>query len=203
MIIGTNWFLGYSHTTAAKDAFIKENICDRKKMADIIEVFFRSGVDTIMGQIQTPPLRDAIFEAQDRTGVKAIIISIPSFPVNAQTPSKGFDNAEVDRVLDAEAEAGATFCMPHQCTTDAMVDRCTRTIRQMDGLCRKIRERGLIPGLSSHMPEAIVYADESGLDVESYISIFNSIGFLMQIEVDWVARSIRDAKRPVMTIKSA
>ena len=30
MIIGTNWFLGWSHTTAAKDAFIKENLADRK-----------------------------------------------------------------------------------------------------------------------------------------------------------------------------
>jgi hypothetical protein len=27
------------------------------------------------------------------------------------------------------------------------------------------------------------------------------MGFLMQVEVDWVARIIRDAQRPVMTIK--
>ena len=64
-----------------------------------------------------------------------------------------------------------------------------------------IRERGMIPGLSTHMPETIIYADESGLDVETYISIFNSMGFLMQIEVDWVANAIREAKKPVMTIK--
>ena len=39
MIIGTNWFLGWSHTSKAKDAYIKHNIRDRKKIADIIEVF--------------------------------------------------------------------------------------------------------------------------------------------------------------------
>ena len=26
----------------------------------------------------------------------------------------------------------------------------------------------------------------SGLDVETYIQLYNSMGFLMQIEVDWV-----------------
>jgi hypothetical protein len=71
----------------------------------------------------------------------------------------------------------------------------------MDGLCAMIRERGMVPGLSTHMPEAIVYADESGLDVETYISIYNAMGFLMQVEVDWVSRIIHGAKKPVMTIK--
>ena len=63
MIIGTNWFLGYSHTTRAKDNFITENIADRRKIADILEVYLRAGVDTIMGQIQHLPLADAIKEA--------------------------------------------------------------------------------------------------------------------------------------------
>ena len=42
MIIGTNWFLGWSHTTAAKDAFIKNHIGNRKWIADIMEVFFNA-----------------------------------------------------------------------------------------------------------------------------------------------------------------
>ena len=59
----------------------------------------------------------------------------------------------------------------------------------------------MIPGLSTHMPEAVTYADGTGADVETYIQIYNSLGFLMQVEVDWVMRIIRDAKKPVMTIK--
>ena len=201
MIIGTNWFLGWSHTTRAKDDFIKENIADRKKIADILEVYFRAGVDTIMGMVQHPPLADAIAEAEDRTGTGAIIISTPGFPVRPETPQKGFDIAAVEAILEKEARLGAAFCMPHQSTTDAMVDRPTRSIRKMDQLCAMIRQYGMIPGLSTHMPESIVYADETGLDVETYISIYNSMGFLMQVEVDWVHRIIHSAQKPVMTIK--
>ena len=56
------------------------------------------------------------------------------------------------------------------------------------------RERGMIPGLSTHMPESIIYADESGLDVDTYISIYNAMGFLMQVEVDWIAQVIRNGE---------
>jgi hypothetical protein len=200
LIIGTNWFLGFSHITAAKDAYIKEHV-DRQKIADVIEVFFRAGVDTIMGPSGVPVLQEAIQEAENRTGVRAIVVITPIFPTSPRTPLDGFDMGEIERVLDDMAPYNATFCMPHQTTTDAMVDRCTREIRQMDALCRMIRERGMIPGLSTHMPESIIYADETGLDVATYISIYNAVGFLMQIEVDWVARIIHEAQKPVMTIK--
>lgn len=201
MIIGTNWFLGWSHTSNAKDSYIKENIADRKKIADILEVFLKAGVDTIMGQITYPPLADAIKDAEDRTGRGMIIVSTPLLPVTKDTPSRGFDIGETERILDKEAAYGAHFCMPHQCVTDSMTDRCTREIRKMDAVCRMIRERNMVPGLSTHMPESIIYADESGLDVDTYISIYNSMGFMMQVEVDWTANVIREAKKPVMTIK--
>lgn len=200
MIIGTNWFLGFSHTSQAKDDLIKGYV-DRKTMADIIEVFVRAGVDTIMGLMTRPILHEAVLDVQERTGQKLIQVSTPGIAVSPSTPEQGFDPAAVAKVLDAEVAVGADFCFPHQSTTDALVDRCTRKIRHIDTLSRMIRERGMRPGLSTHMPESIVYADESGADVDTYISIYNSMGFLMQIEVDWVASIIRDAKKPVMTIK--
>ena len=201
MIIGTNWLLGCSHCTAARDHLIKERFADHRKIADVIEVFLRAGVDTIMGLIQNDGMYNGIQEAQNRTGVKAIIVSTPGIPVDGATLEKGFANGEADRIFDLEAKRGATFCMPHTSTTDKLVDCCARRIRRMDELCAKIRQRGMVPGLSTHMPEAIVYADETGLDVETYISLFNAMGFLMHIEVDWVARLIQRAKKPVMTIK--
>jgi len=51
------------------------------------------------------------------------------------------------------------------------------------------------------MPEAVIYADRMGADVETYIQLYNAAGFLMQVETDWVMRIIREAKKPVMTIK--
>ena len=201
MIIGTNWFLGYSHYTGAKDNYINTHISDRKKIADIIEVFLRAGVDAIMGLINKPPLAEAIKEAEDRTGVKAIIISTPHLPTGPRTALDGFDKDEVAKILDLNKRFGSTILLPHSATCDVMLDRCSQQVRQMDVVCRMIRDRGMVPGLSTHMPETIVYADKTGLDVETYISIYNAMGFLMPIEVDWTARIIREAKKPVMTIK--
>jgi len=202
MIVGTNWFLGFSHCSDAEDKLIKQSVAaDYKKLADILEVFFKAGVDTVMGLISVPPLHQAIQEAEQRTGVKGIVVATPGFNVTPDLPSKGFNLSEVGKILDDQKRLGTAICMPHQSTTDALVDRCTHTLRHCDQLCAEIRKRGMIPGLSTHMPEAIVYADESKLDVETYISIFNSMGFLMQVEVDWTSRIIAEAAKPVMTIK--
>lgn len=201
MIIGTNWFLGYSHCTAAKDQFIRDYNANRARITDIMEVFVKAGVDAVIGFIGNDPLYEAVQEVEQRTGKPIIIISTPHFPIEPQHLQTGLDVDAIQRVLDVEVERGATFCMPHTGTTDRLLDKLTRKIRFGPELCRLIRERGMIPGLSTHMPEAIVYADETGLDVETYISIYNSMGFLMPIEVDWVHSIIQSAKKPVLTIK--
>lgn len=195
LLIGTNWFLGYSHTSAAKDRFIK-SYQTRERIADILTVFFERGVNAIMG-MPVPILRDAIQDAQERTGVEAILILTPHFNVVPGGPPE----AEPARVFDNCRELGATFCMPHQCVTDALVDRMYDKIRDIDRYTAMIRERGMIPGLSTHMPESVILADKTGADVETYIQLYNAIGFLMQVEVDWIMRVIRNAKKPVMTIK--
>ena len=202
LIIGTNWFLGYTHCTDAKSRSVERIVTSVSAIADIIEVFFKNGVDTIMCPHTRTCMYDAIREAEQRTGVKAVIISTPSFSTHARTPFEGFDLDEAARILDAEAAKGVSICMPHTSTTDVMIDKCTREIRQMDVLCRMIRERGMVPGLSTHVPETVIFADETGLDVESYIQPFNLMGYLMQVEVDWVGRIIQNAKKPVMTIKT-
>jgi len=91
--------------------------------------------------------------------------------------------------------------MPHQSVTDCLIDRMHKEIRDFDRYARMIRERGMIPGLSTHMPEAVLIADSTGADVETYIQLYNAAGFLMQVEADWVMRIIKNAKKPVITIK--
>lgn len=202
MIVGTNWFLGYTHCTAGKTHAVQRLVTNPKSIADIIEVFLRAGVDTIMCPHTTTCMYEAIQEAEQRVGAKMVIIETPSFPTNKRTPFDGFDIGECERILDEEVEKGVVISMPHTSTTDVMIDKCTREIRQMDTICRLIREHGMVPGLSTHIPETVIFADETGLDVEAYIQPFNAMGFLMQIEVDWVARLIQKAKKPVMTIKT-
>lgn len=202
MIIGTNWFLGYTHCSDAKSRSVQRLVTHTDTVADVIEVFFKAGVDTIMCPHTKTLMYDAIHEAEQRTGVEAIIVSTPSFPTDARTPLDGFDLAEAARILDEEVAKGVSICMPHTSTTDVMLDKCTRELRKMDTLCQMIRERGMLPGLSTHIPETVVFADETDLDVECYIQPFNLMGYLMQLEVDWVGRIIQNAKKPVMTIKS-
>jgi hypothetical protein len=195
LIIGTNWFLGYSHTSLAKDKFIK-SYQTRKNVADIITTFLQHGVDVVMG-MPVPLLRDSIAEAQDRTGRKVTLILTPHFNIVPGGPAE----QEPGVVFDTCKAMGATFCFPHQCVTDALLDRMHFTIRDLGKYTAMIRERGLIPGLSTHMPETIPMADAMNADVETYIQLYNSAGFLMQVEADWVMRMIATAKKPVMTIK--
>ena len=195
MIIGTNWMLGYSHTSVAKAEFIK-SYQTRERIADLLAVFLDAGVDAVMSPI-SPLLRDAIRDAEDRTGRKMIRILTPGFNLTPGGPAED----EPERQLDLCRETGATFCMPHQCVTDALTDRRARVIRDLDRYTKMIRDRGMIPGLSTHMPEVVRYADAMNADVETYIQIYNALGFLMQTEVEWVMRIIAGAKKPVMTIK--
>ncbi|MBN2093231.1 hypothetical protein JW964_26645 [candidate division KSB1 bacterium] len=195
LIIGSNWFLGYSHTSLAKDLFIK-SYQTPDKIAEILAVFLEHGIDATMCPL-SELYETAIRKAEDVTGKKMIRIITPHFSV--QKDCKPEESPE--HIFDKCMEWGAKFCFPHQCITDALIDRLNNEIRGFDKYTKLIRERDMIPGLSTHMPEAVVISDSTNADVESYIQIYNAAGFLMQIEADWVMRIIKNAKKPVMTIK--
>ncbi len=196
LIIGSNWFLGYSHTSAAKDQLINETM-SAARIADILVAFMQAGVDTFYGMRPEPILVRALAEAQQRAGRALITVAIPTLPLNPDAAGR----AEAARILDEHAALGVAICMPHQATTDAFVNRRTQSLAGIEPYLAMIRERGMLPGLSTHMPETPGYADATGLDVATYIQIYNAAGFLMQIEVDWVQRMIWQARKPVITIK--
>jgi len=195
LLVGTNWFLGYSHTSLAKDKFIKD-FQTRERIASVLGVFLDYGIDAVMGPL-SQHLEDSIREAEQRSGRRIIRIYTPEFDLGPNATSENSAQSAFDRC----AQLGAMYCLPHQCVTDALLDRRARVIRDLDRYTHMIRERKMIPGLSTHMPEAIVYADAMGADVETYIQLYNSAGFLMQLEADWVMRIINQAQKPVMTIK--
>jgi hypothetical protein len=194
LICGSNWMLGYSHQTLAKDTFIKELFDTPQKVAEVVEVFARAGCNAFMsGALQL--VSDALREVEQRTGQEMLWIATPSYLEWGQ-PETWEASVEQTKKL------GAQFCFPHQQVTDPLIDRPNRRLSDLlqDHL-RVIRQYEMIPGLSTHAPESITCSDACDADVASYIQPYNSAGFLCQVEPDWVLRIIKGAKKPVMTIK--
>ncbi len=198
LLIGTNWILGYSHTSSAADSYINSINRNREAIAGIIEAYLKYDVDAIMAPIYANPvLQEGIELAEDRTGRAIIRIDTPVLNVDDSHSAR----AEARKVIEGSRKAGCTFCFPHHSSAEQLVNKNKHTIERLPDYLSMIRENGMIPGLSAHMPELIVYPDEQGYDVETYIQIYNCMGFLMQVEIEYIHKVIWSAKKPVMTIK--
>ncbi|MDF2942368.1 MAG: hypothetical protein K0S01_1226 [Herbinix sp.] len=198
MIIGTNWILGWSHTGAAADRMITNRYDAKEKMYPILEAYMEYGVDTIMAPFGLSPiLVDSIKAVEQKTGRPMFMVDTPC--INVDNTLEG--RREAEAVIKACADRGSKFCLLHHSSVEQLVNKNKGIIERLPDYTKMIRDAGLIPGLSAHMPELITYSDENGYDVETYIQIYNCMGFLMQVEVETVARIIHNAKKPVMTIK--
>lgn len=198
MIIGTNWILGYSHTSPAADTLIRRRNGSPEVITEILEVFLQAGVDTIMGLFSdNPHLLSAVKSAEDRTGKAMILIDTPIINVDNTTQAR----KETEAKIAAVQKTGATFCLPHHASVEQLVNKNKQTIERLPDYLQMIRDQGMIPGLSAHMPELVVYSDLNEYDVKTYIQIYNCMGFLMQVEVEYIHKVIWSAKKPVMTIK--
>ena len=199
MLIGTNWMLGYSHTSASADEMIRRRYDSAEAFKPVLEAYLRHGVDTIMAPFgASPQLVEAIRDTEQKLGRGIILVDTPTLNVDDNPQAR----QEAEQTVKESAKRGARFCLLHHSCAEQLVDKNKGVIRRLDDYTKMIRDAGMIPGLSAHMPELIVYSDANGYDVETYIQIFNCIGFLMQVEIETVASIIQNAKKPVMTIKS-
>ncbi|MDR2746024.1 MAG: hypothetical protein LBB77_01130 [Treponema sp.] len=198
MLIGTNWLFGWSHTGHAADCFIRDIHSKLDSFVPVLDAYLSYGVDAIMGPFSTHPgAAEKIHAAQDALGKKLIIIDTPVINVDDNPAARG----ETQAIFKRSAEIGSTFCLIHHSCCEQLVNKNRRVMDRLPDYLKMIRDAGLIPGLSAHMPEVIQYSDLNGYDVETYIQIFNCLGFMMQVEIESVIRIIHDAKKPVMTIK--
>jgi len=207
MIIGTNWIFGWSHTSAAAGAMILKCNHSAEVIADMLEVYLKAGVDTIMGLFsagnsfgespRAPMLLEAMRMAEERAGRKLIVVDTPTLNMDDSTAGRKEAEAKI-----AECKRnGATFCLVHHSSAEQLVNKNKGTLDRLPDYTKMIRDHGMIPGLSAHMPELIIYSDQQGYDVETYVQIFNCMGFLMQVEIEYIHKVIWNAKKPVMTIK--
>jgi hypothetical protein len=198
MIIGTNWILGYSHTSPAADKMIKTKNGSTESIVKMLETFLRYGVDTIMAPFGgNQHLINAVREAEDRTGKGMIIVDTPIINVDDNEDAR----KEAEKVIENSARLGATFCLLHHSSVEQLVNKNKKSIDRLPDYLKMIRDNGMKTGLSCHMPELIIYSDLNEYDVQTYIQIYNCMGFLMQVEVEYIHKVIWNAKKPVMTIK--
>lgn len=198
MIIGTNWLLGWSHTGAAADAGIREKFQKPEDFYPVLHAYLEHGIDAIMAPASDHPLLlDALKYAEDKDGKKIIIVDTPVINVDDSPEAR----RSAEAVIKNSAAAGCTFCLLHHVSVEQLVNKNLRAIPRLPDYLSMVRDAGLLPGCGAHMPEVILYCDANGYDVETYIQIFNCMGFMMQVEVESVAAIIRNAEHPVMTIK--
>jgi hypothetical protein len=198
MIMGTNWLLGWSHTSPAADKQILTRYDESGKMHPVLETYLKYGVDTIMAPFCFAPLMvKAVHEVEDKTGQQIIMVDTPIINVN-DTPAA---RREAEASIRQSAAAGSKICLIHHGCGEELVNKNKRIIDRLDDYTKMIRDAGMIPGISAHMPEIVLFCDQNNYDVETYVQIYNCMGFMMQIEIETVATIINSAKKPVMTIK--
>lgn len=198
MLIGSNWMLGYSHTGTAADETIKEKHSTKESFFPTIRAFAENGVDAIMAPIAGSQLLvDGLDYANERLGKKLIYIDTPILNVDDSPAAR----REAEEKVKECAKIGAEICLIHHSSVEQLVNKNKGTIDRLPDYLKMIRDAGMIPGCTAHMPEIIDYCDSNEYDVETYVQIFNCMGFLMQVEIESVIKTIHAAKKPVMTIK--
>ena len=199
LLIGSNWLLGYSHRTSSHDNMIKTRYAERDAFVEVLEAYLEYGVDAMMAPFAPDtPLYDAIQCVQEKTGKQIILVDTP--PINVDDTAEG--RAEARKVIERSKKMGSTFCLPHHSSVEQLVNKNLSAIPRLPDYLDMIRQNDMIPGLSAHMPELIIYSDNNEYDVQTCVQIYNCMGFLMQVEIEYIHKVITNAKKPVMSIKS-
>jgi len=199
ILIGSNWMLGFSHTSTSADSMIKQRFSTKERVAEVIEAYLEYDINAIMAPFyNNDVLFDGIRLAEDHTGKKVILIDTPIIDVGDSKASR----VSARKIIEDAGKKDCDFCLIHHSCAEQLVNKLHGTIDRLPDYTEMIRDNGMIPGLSAHMPELIQYSDQNEYDVQTYVQLYNCIGFLMQVEVEAVSRIIHNAKKPVMTIKS-
>ena len=190
LVCGSNSFLGFSHFSGARDAWLRRHFTV-ERMVEVMTKCSEHGINAIVSPVDQK-IRDAIEQHDRATGRHMIWISTtygsPEFPQQMK---------EIEQL----GEWGAEICLIHCGYTDTHLRTADATVVGMEQLLVRIRQLGMIPGVSSHRPETIPTCDRASYDTEVYIMPLNVIGFLSNLETNWVSRLIQQTPKSVVSIK--
>ncbi|MCC7492773.1 MAG: hypothetical protein IT204_10515 [Fimbriimonadaceae bacterium] len=189
LIIGSNTFHGFSHFSKARSEWLRRYFTP-ERIYEVLRYCAEQGLNATVS-MQRPDYAEVLRAVEADTGVHIVWFATPG----------GRDTEELKDGICQAAELGAEFCLPHTMWTDARLLPARGIIEEAEEVCAFIRAQGMRPGWSSHRPEVVSISDKMGYDIDVYIQIFNSEGFLMHLETDWEATVIRNAKLPCLCIK--
>jgi len=193
LLIGSNPFGGFSHFSKARDVWLRSYFTV-ERICEVLEACSARGLNGFVSGV-VGKFSEALKMHEDRTGRKLHWICTPAgggADVGGET---------IEEQIDWCAKRGVDYILPHPCWTDDRLVPEKKEIIGLDDITRRVRDLGMIPGVSTHRPEAVVVCDTRPYDVETYIQILNVIGFLMPVETDWCSRVVRQAAHPVICIK--
>lgn len=213
LIIGSNWILGFSHTSLAQSKHIRDVNHSAEAIAEQFEIYLEQGVNTLLGPMITPlttpdgkPLPGggepnilvkAARLAEQKTGKPMVLIA--STKLNVKNSGEGRDIAR--RQIQAAKDAGIQIVNIAFDCIDVLMNHEDRTIDRIGDYTWMIREAGLTPMCTNHNFRVIDYVNDNNYDIAAVITPYNSAGFYLQMEVEDVYRSIQNSKIPVLTIK--
>ena len=84
MLMGTNWMLGWSHTSASADEMIRRRYQSVEAFKPVLEAYLRHGVDAIMAPFDGPSqhLLEAIRDTEQKLGRGIILVDTPTINVD-------------------------------------------------------------------------------------------------------------------------
>ncbi|NPV54609.1 MAG: hypothetical protein HPY71_14020 [Firmicutes bacterium] len=190
LICGTNCFLGFSHFSGARDAWLKR-FFDIDHIVEVLEACSRQGINAILGPADQK-LATALKEHEARTGRHMYWIA-------TTYGRRSIDDEK--KTLEWLREQGAEFGLIFAGYVDANLITSRKEVEGLRTLLNFSRQLGLVPGVSTHRPETINVCDEAGYDIDVYVLPLNVLGFMSPVETNWIARIIRDTPKSVVTIK--
>ena len=120
MLIGTNWMLGYSHTSASADEMIRRRYDSAEAFKPVLETYLRHGIDSIMAPLgNSPDLVRALDETEQKLGREIIRIDTPY--LNMDDTPQGRKEAEDE--VKASVRRGAKFCLIHHSCAEQLVNK--------------------------------------------------------------------------------
>lgn len=186
---GSNSFFGFSHLSRARDTWLKRHFTD-ERLYEMLECCARLGINLFVSGNNDRFARLRV-RLEDQTG----------FHLNWGCTPSGPSLGELKSGIDQCREWGVEICMPHTSFIERNLNLRDDEITELPEALDYIRDQGMIPGVSTHRPEAVPLSVRRGYDAETFILPLNSLGFLCQVEVEWQERIIRSCPKPVIVIK--